>query len=116
EDIKYVKNVANVIAASEKQRDKSQDLKDRDELQQWLLDALPDVSKRTKKELKMAGVEARRSTKKADDGGKEARRMRISTKSGYDRRLEQKKRDAVAGFRRRSAKESSDEEWGGIED
>lgn len=116
EDIKYVKNVANVIAASEKQRDKSQDLKDRDELQQWLLDALPDVSKRTKKELKTAGVEARRSTKKADDGGKEARRMRISTKSGYDRRLEQKRRDAVAGIRRRSAKESSDEDWGGFED
>ncbi|KAL8848944.1 MAG: hypothetical protein Q9221_006038 [Calogaya cf. arnoldii] len=116
EDIKYVKNVANVIAASEKQRGKSQGSEGRDELQPWLLDALPDVSKRTKKELKTAGVEARRVKQKADDGGKEARRMRISTKSGYDRRLEQKRRDAVAGIRRRSAKESSDEDWGGIED
>lgn len=116
EDIKYVKNVANVIAASEKQRDKSQGFKAPAELQEWLLDALPDVSKRTKKKLKTAGVEARRTTRRTDDGGKEARRMRISTKSGYDRRLKQKKRDATAGIRRRSAKESFDEDWGGIED
>ncbi|KAL8658571.1 MAG: hypothetical protein Q9226_000905 [Calogaya cf. arnoldii] len=116
EDIKYVKNVANVIAASEKQRCKSQGSEGKDELQPWLLDALPDVSKRTKKELKTAGVEARRVNPKADDGGKEARRMRISTKSGYDRRQEQKRRDAVAGDRRRSGKESSDEDWEGIED
>ncbi|KAL8671187.1 MAG: hypothetical protein Q9168_004304 [Polycauliona sp. 1 TL-2023] len=116
EDIKYVKNVANVIAASEKQRDKPRDGKGEDELQQWLLDALPDVSKRTKKELKEAGVEARRTPKHANDGGKAARRMRISTKSGYDRRLQQKRRDAVASIQRRSAKESSDEDWGGIED
>ncbi|KAL8842613.1 MAG: hypothetical protein Q9176_002570 [Flavoplaca citrina] len=116
EDIKYVKNVANVIAASEKQRHKSQDLRGRDELQQWLLDALPDVPKRTKKVLKAAGVEARRTTRKADDGGKQVPRMRISTKSGYDRRLEQKRRDAAASSRRKSGKESSGEDWGGIED
>ncbi|KAL9000205.1 MAG: hypothetical protein Q9169_001107 [Polycauliona sp. 2 TL-2023] len=116
EDIKYVKNVANVIAASEKQRNKPQDCKGKDELQPWLLNALPDVSKRVKKELKAAGVEARRTLRHADDGGKEARRMRISTKSGYDRRLEQKKKDAVARIQSRSAKESSDEDWGGIED
>ena len=116
EDIKYVKNVANVIAASEQQRHKSRDSGRKNELQQWLLDTLPDVPKRTKKELKAAGVEARRTTRKADDGGREESRMRISTKSGYDRRLEQKRWDAAANSRRKSAKESSDEDWGGIED
>ena len=47
--------------------------------------------------------------------------MRISTKSGYERRLENKRKGAVAGTRRRAAQaeageeEGSDEEWGGIE-
>ncbi|KAL8911412.1 MAG: hypothetical protein Q9171_003402 [Xanthocarpia ochracea] len=116
EDIKYVKNVAHVIAASEKQRGKSQNPKGEDGLQQWLLDALPDVSKRTKQELKKTGVEARRTAKEPNDRGKEVRRMRISTKSGYDRRQEQKRRDTVAGSQRRSGKESSDEDWVGIGD
>ncbi|KAL8729017.1 MAG: hypothetical protein Q9166_005018 [cf. Caloplaca sp. 2 TL-2023] len=116
EDIKYVKNVANVIAVSEKQRDKLQHSKSEVGLQRWLLDALPDVSKNARKELKRNGVEARKPAKKMDDGGKEARRMRISTKSGYDRRLKQKRKDAVAGSQRRLEKEDSDEDWEGIED
>lgn len=86
EDVKYVKNVANVIAASEKQKGKLQGTPKEEGLQKWLLDALPDVPKNAKKELKKGGVEGRRTTIKETDGGKEARRMRISTKSGYDRR------------------------------
>ncbi|KAI4236264.1 MAG: hypothetical protein L6R40_006202 [Gallowayella cf. fulva] len=116
EDIGYVKNVANVIAASEKQRNKLQDGKAEVGLQQWLLDALPDISKRTKRELKRRGVMARNATKKSADGGREARRMRISTKSGYDRRLEQKRRDAVTGIKHRNEREHSDEDWEGIRD
>lgn len=81
DDIPYVKPIANVIAASESMRG---DGNDRREMQQWLLDALPTPSKREKKELKKRGVEARRT------GAKEAR---ISTKSGYERRMDARKRD-----------------------
>ncbi|KAL8783677.1 MAG: hypothetical protein Q9213_004471 [Squamulea squamosa] len=116
EDIRYIKNIANVIAASEKQRSKPKDTKGDDELQPWLLNALPDVPKRTRKELKKTGVEARRASTKADDGGKEARRMRISTKSGYDRGLEQKRRAAGASHQYKSAREGSEGDWQGIED
>ena len=117
EDIPYVKNVANVIAASE--RAKGQSKGEGEGVQKWLLDALPDVSKKTKKELKRRGVESRRATVEKE-GGREARKMRISTKSGYERRLENKRKGAVAGTRRRAAQaeaggeEGSDEEWGGI--
>lgn len=117
EDIPYVKNIANVIAASEK-------LKERDEqtgsgVQPWLLAALPTVSKKTKRELKKKGVEVRRAAR-AGENGREARKMRISTKSGFDRRLENRRRGAVLGSRRRMATarttgESIDEEWGGID-
>ncbi|KAL8722691.1 MAG: hypothetical protein Q9225_000858 [Loekoesia sp. 1 TL-2023] len=116
EDIKYVKNVANVIAASERQRGKGRDAGEDDGLQEWLLNALPDVSKKTKRELKKKGVEARRTTTNSDDGGKTARRMRISTKSGYDRKLEHNRKGAVVGSRHQSVREGSDEEWDGIED
>ncbi|KAI4198720.1 MAG: hypothetical protein LQ350_005104 [Teloschistes chrysophthalmus] len=120
EDIKYVKNVANVIAASEKQRSKSSpnSKSEGKGLQQWLLDALPDVSKKAKKELKTKGVEGRRLSTKGDNGGREARRMRISTKSGYERKLEQKRKDAAAGHSRRMkpAVETTDDSWEGIED
>lgn len=118
EDIPYVKNVANVIAATE--RAKGQLKGEGEGVQKWLLDALPDVSKKTKKELKRRGVESRRATVEKE-GGREARKMRISTKSGYERRLENKRKGAVAGTRRRAAQaeadgeEGSDEEWGGIE-
>ena len=118
EDIPYVKNVANVIAAGE--RAKGQGKGEGEGVQKWLLDALPDVSKKTKKELKRRGVESRRATVEKE-GGRGARKMRISTKSGYERRLENKRKGAVAGTRRRAAQaeaggeEGSDEEWGGIE-
>ncbi|KAL8802718.1 MAG: hypothetical protein Q9182_003616 [Xanthomendoza sp. 2 TL-2023] len=116
EDINYAKNVANVIAASEKQRGKSQDTKADDGRQQWLLNALPDVSKKTKKTLKRTGVEARNSRKNSKDGGKEARRMRISTKSGYDRRLEQMRKNVVVGVPSTSERAGSDEDWEGLRD
>ncbi|KAL8732794.1 MAG: hypothetical protein Q9181_003832 [Wetmoreana brouardii] len=116
EDIKYVKNVANVIAASEKQKVKSKGHQDKEGLQKWLLDALPHVSKKTRKELKKSGVEGRRTTIKADGDGREARRMRISTKSGYDRRLEQKRKDAVRSAPSKPGSQDLDDGWEGIED
>ncbi|MCJ1309601.1 RNA-dependent ATPase rok1 [Agyrium rufum] len=104
EDIPYVKNIANVIAASKKgegksgnaARDTGDDTSGSD-LQAWLLDALPKVSKKTKSELKRRGVAARRTIHDPNGEGSEklARKMRISSKSGYDRQLENRRRGAV---------------------
>ena len=121
EDIPYVKNVANVIAASEKAKERHIVTgKDSEGMQKWLLDALPNVSKKTKNEMKRKGVESRRATAEVA-GGRGARKMRISTKSGYDRRLENKKKGAVKGSRKRLVQEEEesgleDEEWEGIDD
>ncbi|KAL8709665.1 MAG: hypothetical protein Q9220_005605 [cf. Caloplaca sp. 1 TL-2023] len=115
EDIKYVKNVANVIAASEKQKATLADGKGQEGAQRWLLDALPDVSKKSKEELKRHGVEGRRPNTNAGDSGREARQMRISTKSGYDRRLENRRKGAVASTQFSSAMDGSDDEWEGIQ-
>lgn len=123
EDIPYVKNVANVIAASERAKEKHVATdQDKEGMQKWLLDALPKVSKKTKKEMKRKGVESRRATAEAA-GARCGRKIRISTKSGYDRRVENKKKGAVEGSRKRlvqkeerSRLEDEDEEWEGIDD
>ena len=121
EDIPYVKNVANVIAASERAREKHVVADKHGEgVQKWLLDALPNVSKKTKKEMKRKGVEGRRVTTEAA-GGKSARKMRISTKSGYERRMENKRKGAVDGSRKRLLREEEKgglqgEEWEGFDD
>lgn len=113
EDIPYVKNVANVIAASERAMKKHGE-----GMQKWLLDALPNVSKKTRKEIKRKGVESRRTIAEAAEG-KGARKMRISTKSGYDRRLENKKKGSVNGSRKRLVQEEEsgleEVEWEGID-
>lgn len=98
EDIPYVKLIANVIRAAEKLRgvdEANQSVK------QWLLDALPTPTKREKQELKKKGVEARRSAK-TEEGKNKAR---ISTKSGYERRIENRKRGAVKGSKQRQGPE-----------
>lgn len=122
EDIPYVKNVANIIAASEKQAGKPAG---EAAMQKWLLDALPTPSKRDKQRLKKFGVEARRGgLEKGKLDKKESaqvKRMQISTKSGYERRLENKKRGAIQGSQRRQQQSVSDpatgasEEWGGFD-
>ena len=122
EDIPYVKNIANVIAAGERAKGgdkcggKSKGGGER--VPNWLLDALPRVSKKSKRELKQRGVESRRNVA----GGakaKEQRRARISTKSGYDRRMENRRKGAAKGARLRGVQEAApvdEEEWGGFED
>ncbi|TVY60730.1 ATP-dependent RNA helicase rok1, partial [Lachnellula suecica] len=57
EDIPYVRDIANIIAASEKAAGKAPS---EASMKKWLLDALPKPSKEEKKRLKMYGVEARR--------------------------------------------------------
>lgn len=135
EDIPYVKNVANIIAASEKQAGKAPSEAG---MQKWLLDVLPKPSKDEKKKLKMYGVEARRgglgagNEEKGKDGkGKGKGKMQISTKSGYERKLENNRKGAIQGSRRRAKVETAqgqnagesrkekvadDGEWGGIDE
>ena len=112
EDIPYVKNVANVIAASKKAKKGSST--DGEGVQQWLLDSLPDVSKKTKKDLKMKGVESRRANAEGVDPRK-LKKMRISTKSGYDRRLENRKKGIRDRSRRAEEKGSQGSEDGEFE-
>ncbi|KAH5996341.1 hypothetical protein HBI82_174360 [Parastagonospora nodorum] len=103
DDIPHVKLVANVIKKSQRGKDGEGDVK------QWLLDALPDVGKRERKELKRRGVESRR---------KEGKGSRISTKSGFERRVENNRRGAREGVKRRAAvagKESKEGEAEGEE-
>ncbi|OAG00781.1 P-loop containing nucleoside triphosphate hydrolase protein, partial [Paraphaeosphaeria sporulosa] len=98
DDIPYVKLIANVIRAAEKLRGVPEE---EQSVKQWLLDALPTPTKREKQELKKKGVEARRKAK-TEDGKNTAR---ISTKSGYERRIENKKRGAVKGSKQRAGQE-----------
>ncbi|MCJ1447223.1 MAG: RNA-dependent ATPase rok1 [Stictis urceolatum] len=118
EDIPYVKNVANVIAASEKVMGKQ---KTDSGVQKWLLDALPKVSKKNKQELKKKGVESRRSAAQGS-ASKDGRTSRISTKSGFDRRMLNNRKGAIASNRRRLPEDmrgtqdsSSDDEWQGLD-
>ncbi|KAE9368216.1 P-loop containing nucleoside triphosphate hydrolase protein [Stipitochalara longipes BDJ] len=127
EDIPYVKNIANIIAASEKQAGKPAS---EASMQKWLLDALPNPSKEEKKKLKMYGVEARRGGLGAGKEGKEAKgkkgRMQISTKSGYERKLENNRKGAILGSKRRMREAQNEEsnerpaaeytEWDGIDE
>jgi ATP-dependent RNA helicase DDX52/ROK1 len=106
EDIPYVKSIANIIDVSEKLRGKEGDKS----IQKWLLDALPNLSKNSKKDMKRHGVKARQAPRLTDkeEDGKGARGMRISTKSGFERRLENKKKGAIAASRSRKAAAAAD--------
>jgi ATP-dependent RNA helicase DDX52/ROK1 len=111
EDVPFVKSVANVIAASERQAGRTGEDVD---VKQWLLDALPDVRKEDRQRLKTRGVEARRS------GGK----ARITSKSAWERRREHNRKGAIEGSRKRKMQETEgdegeeggESEWGGLDD
>ncbi len=116
DDIKYVKGIANVIAASQKLRGK---VDDDGGIKPWLLSALPEISKKDKQKLKTRGVEVRRSIKEDEDEKtlKAKRKARISTKSGYERKLENNRKGAVRGSQRRMQDSDGEDndEWGGID-
>lgn len=118
EDIPYVKNIANVIAATEKVHGKQQQTSQG--LQRWLLDSLPKVSRDTKMELKTRGVAARRTLAPGAKRSKEARRARISTKSGYDRQVQNRKKGAIEKSRKIAKAVDGggddDEEWAGFDE
>jgi ATP-dependent RNA helicase DDX52/ROK1 len=123
EDIPYFKAIANIIAASEKAAGKTGS---EVSVSKWLLDSLPTPSKNEKKRLKMHGVEERRVGLPGKGGDRKAKKKaQISTKSAYERRLENKKKGAIEGSKRRAAvhQESNvaaeavkDEEWGGFDE
>lgn len=117
EDIPYVKSIANIIDVSEKLRSGADGEKS---VQKWLLDALPDLSKKNKQELKKHGVKARQSSLKSiKDDDKEQRRMRISTKSGFERRQENKKKALISASRNRKSRQvdaGNDDDWSGLDD
>ncbi|CZT20151.1 related to ATP-dependent RNA helicase rok1 [Ramularia collo-cygni] len=100
EDIPYLKNVANVVAAAQKQKGGGFDATNKDGVQQWLLDALPDLSKQAKKDLRKHGVESRTSRGMTKDS-KAGRKARISTKSGFERREENKRKGMIQGSKQR---------------
>ncbi|KNG87823.1 ATP-dependent RNA helicase rok1 [Aspergillus nomiae NRRL 13137] len=121
EDIPYVKSIANIIDVSEKLRGTEGEKS----VQKWLLDSLPDLSKKDKKELKKHGVKARQTNLKGVADDKQQRKTRISTKSGFERRMENKKKGAIAASRNRKLQgpsksgaesDSGDDGWGGIQE
>ncbi|KAK4038386.1 ATP-dependent RNA helicase rok1 [Parachaetomium inaequale] len=116
DDIPFVKSVANVIAASEKQAGKEGT--EGAAVQKWLLDALPKVAKEEKRKLKVRGVESRRA------GGKAT----ITTKSSWERRRENNRAQAIEASKRRKRQRreggeddaeaggEGEGEWGGLDD
>ena len=119
EDIPHAKAVANVIYASEKLRGTGDG---HGEIKPWLLKSLPTPSKRDRQRIKQRGVEARRTDKGGD--GRAKNKVRISSKSGYERRLENNKKGAVLASRKRKLQERSarlraeraESEFGGFSD
>ncbi|KAK1510714.1 DEAD/DEAH box helicase [Colletotrichum tamarilloi] len=109
DDIPFVKTVANVIAASERQAGKKGEEAN---VQKWLLDALPNVSKEDKKKIREKGVEARRSHGAA----------MISSKSKWERRKDANREGATAANKiriknaRRVGDDEAGAEWAGIDD
>jgi ATP-dependent RNA helicase DDX52/ROK1 len=123
-----VKGIAGVIEASKKQRKKveGEDAAEEEEgtNAQWLIDALPKTGKRQKQQMKKFGVEARRGAGAGTGGegtGKGGKDEKISSKSSWQRRKEERKRGAIEGSQRRKRKmqeseNEDEEEWEGFDD
>jgi len=102
DDIDSVKVVANVISLAERYHSS----KDEKGVQDWLLNALPDVSREKRKLLKVRGVEGRRKGVKGSD---------ITSKSGYVKRQENKKRNMI-GASKNVTHDKEDDEFKGLSD
>jgi ATP-dependent RNA helicase DDX52/ROK1 len=118
EDIPYLKPIANLVAAAQKRSADGGEGGERHGVDQWLLDALPSLSKKAKQDLRKHGVESRTARGSVKDP-KSARQARISTKAGYIRREENKRKGAIAGSQHRKAaaeaESESEEEFAGFE-
>ena len=119
DDLPYVKNVANVIAASERQKGIEPVAGSR---QEWLRDMLPKIKKDDKQRLKQRGVESRRANNVGSQRGDRVNtKAKISTKSGFERKVENRKKGArLASKSRRhiqpaGAEAGSDDEFNGFD-
>lgn len=125
DDVNYLRPIANVIAKSQKQYGHGDQALDASSgLPSWLLDALPHLTKNKKKDLKERGVDVRRAVKESDD--KLARRRKgrnvIGTKSGYEKKVHDRRKGAIEGSKRRRDKqankigeENDDQDIGGFD-
>lgn len=94
EDMPYLKHIANVMAMAQRQRgDEASDM------QKWLLDALPKLSKNEKQALKKHGVKSRTAKGQGSDI-KAGPNTKISTKAGFVRRAENRKKGAKTASQR----------------
>ncbi|KAF3284402.1 RNA-dependent ATPase rok1 [Orbilia oligospora] len=106
EDVKYVRGIVGVMEKSG----------GAEGLQKWMLTSLPKTTKEDKKELKKKGVKERR----AGAGTADSKKSRISTKSGYDRKIEMRRKAAVDMSKKRMIRgseesdEESESEWEGF--
>ncbi|KAK5095840.1 RNA-dependent ATPase rok1 [Exophiala xenobiotica] len=103
EDVRYLRPIANVIGKSRGDAESAS----ASGLPPWLLDALPVLTKQAKKDLRERGVDVRRAVKESDDKKERRRKGRnaIGTKTGYEKKLENRRRGMVEGSRRRKARE-----------
>jgi ATP-dependent RNA helicase DDX52/ROK1 len=108
EDIPYMKHVATVVSMAQKQQGAAAG----EGVQQWLLDALPSLSKNEKQKFKKRGVEVRTARGMASDP-RGAKKARISTKAGYVRREENKRKGAIAGSKQRAKLQSKEDDGEG---
>jgi ATP-dependent RNA helicase DDX52/ROK1 len=108
EDIPYMKHVATVVSMAQKQQGAAAG----EGVQQWLLDALPSLSKNDKQKFKKRGVEVRTARGMASDP-KGAKKARISTKAGYVRREENKRKGAIAGSKQRAKLQAKEDDGDG---
>lgn len=105
DDLPFVKNIANVIAASERQGHEGGAEEAR---RKWLLEALPKVTKKDKQRLKQRGVESRRPTSfKSTEKGSKDTKSQISTRGGFLRRMENNRKGAIEGSKKRKVTEAA---------
>ena len=117
DDLPFVKNVANVISASERMRggESSSSINNK-----WILNSLPKVSKRDKQRLKKQGIESRSRSKSGDNAKAKDMSNQISTKSAFERREERRRRQAIESSQKRRdmdiAPHNDEESFGGFDD
>lgn len=109
EDVRYLRPIANVIgkAGGADTDGNGNSEKSASAIPPWLLDALPALTKQAKKDLRERGVDVRRAVKDSDDKKERRRKGRnvIGTKTGYEKKLENRRKGMAEGSRRRKARE-----------
>ncbi|CAK3752934.1 ATP-dependent RNA helicase rok1 [Lecanosticta acicola] len=106
EDTTYLKPIANLVATAHKLKSGADD-EGTTGVHAWLLDALPSLSKKAKQDLKKRGVESRTAAGASEDP-KAGRGAKISSKAGYLRREQNRRKGAILGSQKRQQAETAD--------